>query len=205
MDAALREAVRVAGSMRALARMIGTSHQAIAQWDRVPAERVPDVERATGVSRHRLRPDLYPEPSGVGGTRTASSRTIVEDLGELSADLRGRTGAKVDASVTAAPAAARQALRTSVEEDPLHRAAKVQAIADAALAEEDPLRRVTRRTASRAMHSLLTLDPDILSNHNATLLERRIATFLYEELRQAQEERARHEKLRRAFFEEEKP
>src|SRR6516225_4080971 len=61
MDAALREAVRVAGGMRALARLIGTSHQAIAQWARVPAERVPDVERATGISRHRLRPDLYAE------------------------------------------------------------------------------------------------------------------------------------------------
>jgi hypothetical protein len=36
--------------------------QAISQWKQVPSERVLDVERATGISRHRLRPDLYPEP-----------------------------------------------------------------------------------------------------------------------------------------------
>jgi hypothetical protein len=53
--------------------------------------------------------------------------------------------------------------------------------------EEDPLRMVARRTASRAMHSLLARDPDILSDHDATLLDRRIATFLQEELRRAQE------------------
>lgn len=34
--------------------------QAISQWKQVPHDRVLDVERATGVSRHRLRPDLYP-------------------------------------------------------------------------------------------------------------------------------------------------
>lgn len=39
--------------------------QAVSQWKQVPAERVLDVERATGVSRHRLRPDLYPEQESV--------------------------------------------------------------------------------------------------------------------------------------------
>lgn len=34
--------------------------QAISQWKQVPAERVLEVERVSGVSRHRLRPDLYP-------------------------------------------------------------------------------------------------------------------------------------------------
>lgn len=34
------------------------SRQAIAQWRRVPAERVLDVERVTGVRREVLRPDL---------------------------------------------------------------------------------------------------------------------------------------------------
>jgi len=38
------------------------------------------------------------------------------------------------------------------------------------------------------MHSLLARDPDILSDNDATLLERRIATFLQEELRRAQEQ-----------------
>lgn len=34
--------------------------QAISQWKQVPAERVLEVERVSGVSRHLLRPDLYP-------------------------------------------------------------------------------------------------------------------------------------------------
>jgi DNA-binding transcriptional regulator YdaS (Cro superfamily) len=32
--------------------------QAISQWRQVPADRVIDVETATGISRHVLRPDL---------------------------------------------------------------------------------------------------------------------------------------------------
>lgn len=37
----------------------------ISKWEkrRVPAERVLDVERQTGIPRHRLRPDLYPDPA----------------------------------------------------------------------------------------------------------------------------------------------
>jgi DNA-binding transcriptional regulator YdaS (Cro superfamily) len=40
--------------------------QAISQWKQVPAERVLDVERITGVPRHELRPDIYPAPSERG-------------------------------------------------------------------------------------------------------------------------------------------
>lgn len=34
----------------------------ISKWEarKVPAERVLDVERVTGISRHILRPDIYP-------------------------------------------------------------------------------------------------------------------------------------------------
>lgn len=38
------------------------SSQAISQWKRVPAERVLEVERLTGVSRYDLRPDVYGPP-----------------------------------------------------------------------------------------------------------------------------------------------
>jgi DNA-binding transcriptional regulator YdaS (Cro superfamily) len=44
-----------------VARKLGITPGAISQWDRVPAERVPAVEKATGIPRHRLRPDLYNE------------------------------------------------------------------------------------------------------------------------------------------------
>lgn len=49
---------------RALA---GITPQAISQWRQVPAERVLEVERVTGIARETLRPDLAaifirPEP-----------------------------------------------------------------------------------------------------------------------------------------------
>lgn len=47
-----------------LAREVGVTYQAVRKWERhgIPAERVLAVEAATGyrVSRHELRPDLYP-------------------------------------------------------------------------------------------------------------------------------------------------
>ena len=53
---------QVVGGPSALARAIGgISPQAVGQWQRVPAERVIEVERVTGVSRHELRPDIYPD------------------------------------------------------------------------------------------------------------------------------------------------
>jgi DNA-binding transcriptional regulator YdaS (Cro superfamily) len=60
MHTAIQTAVKKAGGMRALARAIGVSYQAIQSWTtRIPAERVLDVERATGIPREKLRPDLY--------------------------------------------------------------------------------------------------------------------------------------------------
>lgn len=62
--AALAKAKDGVGGNTGLARAMGggITPQAISQWKQVPAERVLDVERATGVSRHDLRPDLYPAP-----------------------------------------------------------------------------------------------------------------------------------------------
>lgn len=50
------------GNMAKLARALGVTHAAVWQWDRarIPATRVLQVERITGISRHDLRPDLYP-------------------------------------------------------------------------------------------------------------------------------------------------
>jgi DNA-binding transcriptional regulator YdaS (Cro superfamily) len=45
-----------------LAQAVGVKHPSIHSWvrhGRVPAGRVIAVEAATGVSRHRLRPDVY--------------------------------------------------------------------------------------------------------------------------------------------------
>lgn len=59
--AALAEAKHAVNGASGLARALGEgiSPQAISQWKRVPAERVVDVERVTGVPRHRLRPDIF--------------------------------------------------------------------------------------------------------------------------------------------------
>jgi len=48
----------------AIARLLGVHRSTVARWwqKRVPAERVLDLERTAGVSRHVSRPDLYPPP-----------------------------------------------------------------------------------------------------------------------------------------------
>ena len=62
-ETALDLAKKNAGGPQGLARALGDiTPQAISQWKRVPAERVLGVERASGVSRELLRPDLYPTP-----------------------------------------------------------------------------------------------------------------------------------------------
>lgn len=48
------------GLRKRIAEGLGITHGAVSQWRRIPAERVLDVERLTGISRHELRPDLYP-------------------------------------------------------------------------------------------------------------------------------------------------
>lgn len=48
------------GRRATLAAELQINQGAVSQWDRVPSERVLEVERVTGVSRHDLRPDLYP-------------------------------------------------------------------------------------------------------------------------------------------------
>lgn len=60
---ALGKAIASVGSQAALAKAIGISQQAISYWikkgDRVPAEYVLHVEKASGVSRHELRADIF--------------------------------------------------------------------------------------------------------------------------------------------------
>ncbi|WP_422762726.1 transcriptional regulator [Pseudomonas viridiflava] len=61
-------AAEAAGSQSALARVLGCTPQNVQKWcasGRIPAERVLRVEQATGVPRHELRPDLYPQDSAI--------------------------------------------------------------------------------------------------------------------------------------------
>jgi DNA-binding transcriptional regulator YdaS (Cro superfamily) len=45
-----------------LARQLNVDKATVSRWmhGRIPAERVLAIEQATGISRHELRPDLYP-------------------------------------------------------------------------------------------------------------------------------------------------
>lgn len=56
----IKLALEAAGGMTSLANAVGVTPSAIAQWDVVPPLRVLQVEKATGVPRWVLRPDLYP-------------------------------------------------------------------------------------------------------------------------------------------------
>lgn len=60
---ALKEAIKAAGSQTKLAAAIGKTQGHVSNWLRrnyVPPEMVLPIEGATGISRHDLRPDLYP-------------------------------------------------------------------------------------------------------------------------------------------------
>jgi len=61
---ALMDAIEVLGSQSELARVCGISSTAVWKWvqssKRIPGEYVLRVEAKSGVSRHHLRPDLYP-------------------------------------------------------------------------------------------------------------------------------------------------
>jgi UDP-N-acetylglucosamine 1-carboxyvinyltransferase len=66
---ALQRAVEIAGGQTALGRMIGRDQKIIWAWlnttQKVPAEDVLNIEKALNrqVSRHDLRPDIYPDQS----------------------------------------------------------------------------------------------------------------------------------------------
>lgn len=55
--------IKAAGSQSELARRLDITQQSVCEWvirGRVPAERVLQIERVTGVPRHLIRPDIYP-------------------------------------------------------------------------------------------------------------------------------------------------
>lgn len=64
---ALKQACKAVGGQKPLADRIGTTQAQVWHWlnrakKGVPAEFVILIEEATGVSRHQLRPDIYPPP-----------------------------------------------------------------------------------------------------------------------------------------------
>ena len=55
----LQKWVEPIGGIPVLAKKLKIQRQAIYQWTEIPAKRLRQVERITGVSRVKLRPDLF--------------------------------------------------------------------------------------------------------------------------------------------------
>jgi TorA maturation chaperone TorD/DNA-binding transcriptional regulator YdaS (Cro superfamily) len=72
-DPGLSEAIEAVGGVTELARRIGIAQPSVSNWDRVPADRVIAVETATGISRMRLRPDLFDKDFVSGGVDDVES------------------------------------------------------------------------------------------------------------------------------------
>lgn len=89
----LERAIEQIGSQRALARLLNISQQAVSGWVKrrspLPPKHVLAVEIATGISRHELRPDIYPieeqpmpgpPPGGAPAEPTQRSAGVPESL-----------------------------------------------------------------------------------------------------------------------------
>ena len=61
-DRGLLAVIAHVGGIGRLARLLGLSQPTVSVWKRVPAHHVIAVEAKTGISRRRLRPDIYDVP-----------------------------------------------------------------------------------------------------------------------------------------------
>lgn len=74
-EEACKTAIEKAGGPKRVGDHLNISGPAVSQWRRVPADRVLDVERLSGVSRHALRPDVYgnaPETNHASGVASVA-------------------------------------------------------------------------------------------------------------------------------------
>ena len=58
-DPVIDEAADKFGGIVAMSLALGRSRGAVSQWNQVPPEHVLEIERVSGISRHRLRPDIF--------------------------------------------------------------------------------------------------------------------------------------------------
>lgn len=94
---ALQNAIDALGSQAAMSRLCGVSQPSVFKWIKrskpLPAEHVLKVEAATGVSKHDLRPDIYPRDAavllsgaatvGAGGSPSTGSRAESDPMSGL--------------------------------------------------------------------------------------------------------------------------
>jgi DNA-binding transcriptional regulator YdaS (Cro superfamily) len=88
MVVALRDAITEAGSQEAFAGILGITQQAVSKMVRLgrplPERHVELVEFKTGISRHRLRPDIHPvdpspSSSGTDGSIIGGVPVVLSD------------------------------------------------------------------------------------------------------------------------------
>lgn len=58
-DIGIRRAISAVGSGYRLAQLVGVTPNAVYNWIRVPTHQLAEVARITGLTRKKLRPDLY--------------------------------------------------------------------------------------------------------------------------------------------------
>lgn len=96
----LQKAVDIAGGQSALARVCDVSQAAVWKWlqsaKRLPAEHVLRVESATGISRHLLRPDIYPREIDLAPPPSAIGEPYYECGPILSVRAQSRHGNRAD-------------------------------------------------------------------------------------------------------------
>jgi TorA maturation chaperone TorD len=104
---AIEEAVTAAGGLEAFQQRLGVSRRTVFLWKQhgVPAERAPAVEAATGISRHRLRPDLWPDSIMPANTQTEAPDTLTQNRAGAFALLGALLAAPPDAGLLRAVAA----------------------------------------------------------------------------------------------------
>jgi DNA-binding transcriptional regulator YdaS (Cro superfamily) len=85
---ALQQAVKVYGSQQAMADDLEVTQPAVSRWvnttKRLPAEYVLRVEARTGVSRHHLRPDIYPIEHNPGSVHPHAFMGVDRGRGRVS-------------------------------------------------------------------------------------------------------------------------
>jgi DNA-binding transcriptional regulator YdaS (Cro superfamily) len=84
LETSAAAAVRAAGGQTTLARALGIPQSTVATWIRrgtaLPAKFVIPVEAAFGISRHELRPDIYPPEEQIPSPRVAAQHPAAQPL-----------------------------------------------------------------------------------------------------------------------------
>jgi DNA-binding transcriptional regulator YdaS (Cro superfamily) len=84
LQTSIAKATRAAGGQAAMARVIGVRPSTVSTWLRrgneLPAEYVIAVEKALGIPRYELRPDIYPPEEQVPASPELAQRPAAQPL-----------------------------------------------------------------------------------------------------------------------------